>query len=191
MSTNKGFTLIELAVVLAIIAILAAGLTPMVTGYIDQARDTRAQSDVRAIATAILGYQRHTSRFPVYDNISDANTDTLGADELIGPGDAPGLGSWALNSTGTLDTFLNTNLLTLPTSARGGRVAYRGPYIDLGADPWGNYYIVTASDLSRAGTAQHSFVLSAGANVTIETTRDQANSGAFTVGGDDIAQRIR
>ncbi len=35
---SKGFTLIELAVVLAIIAVLAAVLTPMVTGYLDQAR---------------------------------------------------------------------------------------------------------------------------------------------------------
>ena len=51
MSTNKGFTLIELAVVLAIIAILAAVLTPMVTGYIDQARETRAQADVRGVIT--------------------------------------------------------------------------------------------------------------------------------------------
>ena len=96
-----------------------------------------------------------------------------------------------MGGTGTLDTFLNQNLLTLPTSARGGRVAYRGPYIDLGADPWGNYYLVTAFALSRAGTAQHSFVLSAGPNATIETTRGQANNVAFAVGGDDIAQRIR
>ena len=191
MSTNRGFTLIELAVVLAVIAILAAVLTPMVTGYIDQARDTRAAGDTRSIATAILGYQRDTSRFPVYNNITEANSDTIGAEELIGPGNAPSLGSWALGSSGTLDTFLNTNLLSLPTSGRGGRVAYRGPYIQLEADPWGNYYIVTASDLSRGGTAQHAFILSAGANQTIETTRDQSNGGAFTVGGDDVAQRIR
>ena len=39
---SKGFTLIELAVVLAIIAVLAAVLTPMVTGYLDQARVARA-----------------------------------------------------------------------------------------------------------------------------------------------------
>ena len=38
---SNGFTLIELAVVLAIIAVLAAVLTPMVTGYIDQARIER------------------------------------------------------------------------------------------------------------------------------------------------------
>ena len=36
----KGFTLIELAVVLAVIAVLAAILTPLVTAYIDQARTT-------------------------------------------------------------------------------------------------------------------------------------------------------
>jgi len=46
---TKGFTLIELAVVLAIIAILAAILTPMVTSYLDQARQARAQADLRSI----------------------------------------------------------------------------------------------------------------------------------------------
>ena len=38
----KGMTLIELAVVMAVIAVLAAILTPLVTSYIDQARNTRA-----------------------------------------------------------------------------------------------------------------------------------------------------
>ena len=52
MKPNKGFTLIELAVVLAIIAVLAAILTPLVTSYIDQARTTRAAADVRATAQA-------------------------------------------------------------------------------------------------------------------------------------------
>ena len=65
---TKGFTLIELAVVLAIIAVLAAVLTPMVTGYLDQARVARAQADVRTIADALKLHQRDTGRFPIYNS---------------------------------------------------------------------------------------------------------------------------
>ena len=189
---SRGFTLIELAVVLAVIAILAAVLTPLVTGYIDQARETRAQSDVRAIATAVLSYQRDTSRFPIYSDISSANSDVPAAADLQGDGDAPTTGAgWALTSSIDLDEYLNTEKLGLPTSARGGRVAYRGPYLAIAADPWGNAYVINADALTRTSITNHGYVVSAGPNLTLETTRDQARTGSFTIGGDDIVQRIR
>src|SRR5690242_15861806 len=75
---SKGFTLIELAVVLAIIAVLAAVLTPMVAGYVDQARIARAQADVRTIADAVKLYQRDTGRWPVYNSSSDYTGGTIG-----------------------------------------------------------------------------------------------------------------
>ena len=50
---SKAFTLVELLVVIAIIAVLAAVLTPMVTGYLDQARITPVgdRLDVRLTLT--------------------------------------------------------------------------------------------------------------------------------------------
>ena len=191
---SNGFTLIELAVVLAVITILAAVLTPLVTGYIDQARETRAQADVRAIGTAVLAYQRDTSRFPIYTNIANANSDTAAGNTLIGTGNDPTDGAgWTLASLTTLglDDYLNTNKLSLPTTARGGRVAYRGPYLNIADDPWGNSYLITAQALTRTGSTDHGYVISAGPNATMETTREQVKTGAFTVGGDDIVQRIR
>ena len=74
---SKGFTLIELAVVLAIIAILAAILTPMVTGYLDPARVARAQADARTIAGAVKLYQRDTGRWPVYASAGDFSSNTI------------------------------------------------------------------------------------------------------------------
>ena len=40
-STKKGFTLVELIVVLVILAVLAAMLVPALVGYIDRARDEK------------------------------------------------------------------------------------------------------------------------------------------------------
>src|SRR6266699_4212953 len=81
---SKGFTLIELAMVLAIIAVLAAVLTPMVTGYLDQARVARAQADTRTAGDAIKLYQRDTGRWPVYASSTDYPNTIGGGKALIG-----------------------------------------------------------------------------------------------------------
>lgn len=50
---KKGFTLIELIVVIAILGILAAVLIPKFGGFTDRARETQALTDAKQIATAM------------------------------------------------------------------------------------------------------------------------------------------
>ncbi len=51
-SNNKGFTLVELIVVLVILAILAAILVPALLGYIDQAKSKQSMINARTVLTA-------------------------------------------------------------------------------------------------------------------------------------------
>ena len=49
---DKGFTLVELIVVLVILAILAAILVPALMGYIDRAKEQKYIDEAKALMTA-------------------------------------------------------------------------------------------------------------------------------------------
>ena len=57
---NKGFTLVELIVVLVILAILAAVLVPALLGYIDKAKKKK---DMNAASTAYVAAQAVCSEY--------------------------------------------------------------------------------------------------------------------------------
>lgn len=48
-NSKRGFTLVELIVVLVILAILAALLIPALTGYIDKARKNQVVAETRML----------------------------------------------------------------------------------------------------------------------------------------------
>ena len=50
---KKGFTLVELIVVLVILAILAALLIPALTGYIDKAKEKKVIAETRMVVMAV------------------------------------------------------------------------------------------------------------------------------------------
>ena len=191
-----GFTLLELAVSLAVIAILAVIVTPIASRVMEDARVTRAAQEAQDIARAMLEFRRSTGRWPIFLSGVGITTSSTTFTVLMGPGadPAPSVSLWLPTNPverGDLEGILGLNTPGFPTS---GRFRWRGPYVgQVGSDPWGNAFIVNAEAL-KFGPQEATFVLSAGRNGTIETTFLQAiqsGSPVVVVGGDDIAARVR
>ncbi|MEE8463438.1 MAG: type II secretion system major pseudopilin GspG [Gammaproteobacteria bacterium] len=61
---SAGFTLIEIMVVVVILGILAAIVAPNIIGRVEQARVTRARTDIQTIEAALKMYRIDNSRYP-------------------------------------------------------------------------------------------------------------------------------
>ena len=61
---RRGFTLMELLLVLVILGVLAALVVPKFTNRSKQARETAAKTDVRAIEVALDGFEIDNGRYP-------------------------------------------------------------------------------------------------------------------------------
>jgi general secretion pathway protein G len=65
--TRAGFTLIELLVVMIILAVLAAAVIPRVLNRTEEAKVSRAQSDIDSIKTALDHYKVDNGDYPTTD----------------------------------------------------------------------------------------------------------------------------
>lgn len=64
---QRGFTLIEIMVVVVIIGLLAAIVAPNIIGRIDQAAASRAKTDIRQIESALQLYRLDNFKYPTTD----------------------------------------------------------------------------------------------------------------------------
>lgn len=126
--SHRGFTLIEILVVVVIIAILAALIAPNIIGRDDQARVTAVKSDLQSISQALDMYKMDNFRYPSTD---------LGLDALVNP--PPDIKNWPQNGylkSAPIDPWGNPYVYVEPGA--------QGPYdlMSYGADgkPGGEHY---------------------------------------------------
>ena len=81
----RGFTLIEIMVVVVILAILGTLVAPQILGRIDEARVTKAKNDLRLYESALDLYKMDNFRYPTTDQ---------GLDALVKKPNDPNLKNW-------------------------------------------------------------------------------------------------
>jgi general secretion pathway protein G len=79
---SRGFTLLELMVVIVIIGVLAALIAPKVLENVDRAKITAAQADISSLMNALKMYKLDNGRYPSGDQglqalVSKPSTGTM------------------------------------------------------------------------------------------------------------------
>lgn len=198
---QKGFTLIEAAVAIAVVAILSGIIVPLVVKNLQDSQNARAKNDVQVIAAAVASQIKDTGCRP-----SAAG----------GPGGATGAAAATWNSGGsapagfTASAAANT-FTNLFTSAKGTATAdtlfgtttntefsYKGPYLanDVAAksDPWGSAYIILGYNATNQASNGPIWVVCAGSDKAIlaanATSPYPAVWDASTTSIDDIVVRV-
>ena len=105
MHGQKGFTLIELMIVVVILGLLATIIMPKILGRPEQARRVKAKADIRSIQSALALFKTDTGRFP---------STSEGLEALV---NNPGIKGY--NSDGYLDA--------VPVDPWGNKYIYMSP----------------------------------------------------------------
>jgi prepilin-type N-terminal cleavage/methylation domain-containing protein len=219
-SRSAGFTLVEILVAVAILAILSATLSPLVIKYINDGRRARALSDSQTIGQAILAFQVDTGIWPVSDD--GTITDAGELSRLVGlpagsisnanipAGSGGSTNNWQAGGAGGVAGAIQDHLIfnadndtaaLYPTSASPpDPPGWNGPYLkSVPEDPWGNPYVCNVRFLVNgnvggvtvAEAASHAVMcLSAGPNGVWNTAFADATA-LDGPGGDDIGFLIQ
>jgi prepilin-type N-terminal cleavage/methylation domain-containing protein len=202
---TRGFTLIELTVVLAVIVTLALILTPSITNFINDSRVARTRTDTQTVAASVVQFYKDNGFFPQWSTASAGGpgTNANRVDLLVSPGNVPVVAAADTWTTGSSDTLVNQLMSNTPTYTMKNATnsfGWNGPYLStsIGSDAWNNRYAVnvglidTTVGVQTAGGVTKSavWVISAGPNGQLETPYGQPITTA-SAGGDDIGVRVQ
>ncbi len=198
--SQRGFSLVEATIVLAVIAVLTGAAAPSVSRTLAQGRLARAHTDVQAIRTAVHNVLTEHTLFVPFTSTGAFDGDAI--ELLVSDGDIPftsiGATNWddpVVCCAGSVDVaFLEAHLVNNAGLGAAGSYSvaaggWRGAYINapIDPDPWGNRYAVNTEYL-KSTTTNDVFVLSAGPDEDIDTP---FTFNGARPGDDDIIAVVR
>ncbi len=133
MNSRKGFTLVELMVVILIVGILAAVAIPLMQGRIDKAKWSEANATAGTIRTAVRAYAAETS---VATAVADLNGKNLG--------DAATLANLGFNASDLVGTYFTGSDYAINSISGSGIAAVLVTASAFSSDsPTGSYLLET------------------------------------------------
>ncbi len=195
---RRGFTLIELILVVAVVAILAAILVPTVFSILDESSVTKGTADVKAIAGATVKFRKDLGEFPTRQSDADAEVNLIysgtTAPAVTDFTPSAAAGPFDCTTVGNCESFVFPFVTNSPSGAgvaysTTGKKQWKGPYLSENpTDDFGTPYITYVRRLQRAGgfTTERAWVVFAGENKLYETT-----PGHTSAQGDDIVFLIK
>ena len=134
---RSGFTLIEMLVVIAIIAILAGLLFPAINRALETAKRNQAAADVRSIAGAITMFYNDYGYFPIPLPRTGRPDDGDGGGNLVSAEESKNIIQVLIAEPGTHNPNHGLNprrkvYLSMPNVQSDGTLE----------DPWGNQYLI-------------------------------------------------
>ena len=162
----RGFSIVELVIIIAIIVGLAGVVVPIVSQEIKDSRRAQAIADINRVATALNQYIKDTLFFPTG---KDGSTSFH---YLYTDGNMPNNNVFSSGEGCHLGEFLNSD--------EYGGMRWNGPYLQsVKQDPWENAYIVNVQGFFNTG--ERAMIISAGPDGAINTS-----SRSTSPEGDDI-----
>ncbi len=150
-SIKHPITLIEVTVMLMVLAILTASLTPTVMRRMRHAKIDRARADTCAIRDAIMLFLADVETPGFAQNAAVSASEQRPVHLLVSDGDIPEIGpdgssQWTLPVNFTTVDFLEYHLVSNnPGKSASRRYSpWKGAYLTapINPDPWGNRYMV-------------------------------------------------